>query len=91
MRDIILAHYPDIETELMDQVLDAFFYVREYFELKKKPSTSELLDWIGALKLSGIPTDKLRDDLPLLSFLIKKDEDLETVKGSTGGLRGGLR
>lgn len=91
MRDIILAHYPDIETELMDQVLDAFFYVREYFELKKKPSTSELLDWIGALKLSGIPTDKLRSDLPLLSFLIKKDEDLETVKQSTGGLRGGLR
>ena len=91
MRDIILAHYPDIETELMDQVLDAFFYVREYFELKKKPSTSEVLDWIGALKLSGIPTDKLRSDLPLLSFLIKKDEDLETVKQSTGGLRGGLR
>ena len=82
MRDIILAHYPDIETELMDQVLDAFFYVREYFELKKKPSTSEVLDWIGALKLSGIPTDKLRSDLPLLSFLIKKDEDLETVKQS---------
>ena len=91
MRDIILAHYPDIETELMDQVLDAFFYVREYFELKKKPSTSEVLDWIGALKLSGIPTDKLRSDLPLLSFLIKKDEDLETVKQSNGGLRGGLR
>lgn len=91
MRDIILAHYPDIETELMDQVLDRLFYVREYFELKKKPSTSEVLDWIGALKLSGIPTDKLRSDLPLLSFLIKKDEDLETVKQSNGGLRGGLR
>lgn len=65
--------------------------MREYFELKKKPSTSEVLDWIGALKLSGIPTDKLRSDLPLLSFLIKKDEDLETVKQSNGGLRGGLR
>ena len=50
-----------------------------------------MLDWIGALKLSGIPTDKLRSDLPLLSFLIKKDEDLETVKQSNGGLRGGLR
>ena len=50
-----------------------------------------MLDWIGALKLSGMPTDKLRSDLPLLSFLIKKDEDLETVKQSTGGLRGGLR
>ena len=83
MRDIVLAHYPDIEDELMNQVLDAFFYVREYFELKKKP--------IGALKQSGIPTDNLRSDLPLLSFLVKKDEDLAEVKQSTGGLRGGLR
>ena len=87
IRDIILAHYPDIEDELINQVLDAFFYVREYFDLKKKPSTSELLDWIGALKLSGIPTDDLRSDLPLLSFLVKKDEDLEEVKQAAGGLR----
>ena len=87
MRDIILAHYPDIEAHLIEQVLDAFFYVREYFELKKKPGTSELLDWISALKLSGIETGRLRQDLPLLSFLIKKDEDMDTVKKSTGGLR----
>ena len=65
----------------MEQALDAFFYVREYFELKKKPSTSELLDWIGALRLSAgcRRTDSGRD-LPLLSFLIKKDEDLEDGK-----------
>ena len=87
MRDIILAHYPGIETSLIEQVLDAFFYVREYFELKKNPGTSELLDWISALKLSGIETDRLRQELPLLSFLIKKDEDMDTVKKSTGGLR----
>lgn len=87
MRDIILAHYPDIAETLMDQVLDAFFYVREYFELKKKPSTSELLDWISALQLSGLSTDDLRQELPLISFLLKKDEDLEAVKKSLGGLR----
>lgn len=87
MRNIMLAHYPDIENELVEQALDAFFYVREFFELKKKPSTSELLDWISALRLSGLPVDHLRQDLPLLSFLIKKDEDLELVKESAGGLR----
>ncbi len=87
MRDIILAHYPDIESDLIEQVLDAFFYLREYFDLKKKPATSELLDWISALKLSGMQTDRLRQTLPLLSFLIKKDEDMDTVKKSTGGLR----
>ena len=87
MRQIVLAHYPDIEEQLMEQAMDSFFYVREYFELKKKPSTSELLDWINALQLSGIPTENLRRDLPLLSFLIKKDEDRETVKNPYGGLR----
>lgn len=88
MRRIVLAHYPDIEEELMEQAVDAFYYVREYFELRKKPSTSELLDWIRALKISGLSTENLRDKLPLMSFLLKKDEDRETVKGSTGGLRG---
>jgi len=88
MTDIIHAHYPDIEEQLLEQVLDAFFYIREYYDLKKKPSTSELLDWISALKLSGLPTNNLRRDLPLLSFLLKKDEDREEVKGSGfGGLR----
>lgn len=86
MRRIVLAHYPDIEEKLVEQVLNAFFYVREYFELKKKPSTSELLDWISALKLSGLSTDNLRNELPLIGFLLKKDEDREAVKGF-GGLR----
>ena len=88
MQKIVRAHYPDIEDKLMEQVLDAFFYVREYYELRKKPSTSELLDWINALQLSGLPTDRLRQDLPLASFLLKKDEDMEEVKkGGFGGLR----
>ncbi len=88
MQKIVRAHYPDIEDKLMEQVLDAFFYVREYYELRKKPSTSELLDWINALQLSGLPTDRLRQDLPLASFLLKKDEDMDEVKkGGFGGLR----
>lgn len=87
MREIVLAHYPDIEDSLISQVLDAFFYVREYFDLKKKPSTSELLDWIKALRLSGLPTDRLRQDMPLAGFLLKKDEDLEQFRNTYGGLR----
>lgn len=87
MHDIILAHYPDIETDLAEQVIDTFFYVRDYFELKKKPSTSELLDWISALRLSGIPLDDIRQDLPLMNFILKKDEDMKTVRKTSGGLR----
>ena len=86
MRQIVLAHYPYLEDELIEQVLDAFFYVRDFFDLKKKPGTSELLDWISALRLSGIPTDRLRQDLPLAGFLVKKDEDLASVRQS--GFRG---
>ncbi|MBQ1406523.1 MAG: MoxR family ATPase [Eubacterium sp.] len=84
MRKIVLSHYPNIEDELMDQVLDAFFFVRQKDELKKKPSTSELLDWIKALTLSGLPTNRLRQDMPLAGFLVKKDEDLEIVKKGYG-------
>lgn len=87
MKEIVLAHYPDIEEILMEQAIDAFFYVRDYFELKKKPSTSELLDWIRALQISGVDTRSLRMEMPLVSFLVKKDEDLEEVKKAFGGLR----
>ncbi|MBQ8151230.1 MAG: MoxR family ATPase, partial [Firmicutes bacterium] len=87
MAEIVRAHYPDIESELLEQALDAFFYVRRDDDLKKKPSTSELLDWIEALRLSGLPTDRLRQDLPLAGFLVKKDEDLASVKTTSRGLR----
>jgi MoxR-like ATPase len=87
MRRIVLAHYPDIEERLLDQVLDAFFYIRQDDDLKKKPSTSELLDWITALELSGLPTDDLRMELPLAGFLVKKDEDLDIMQKNRGGLR----
>ena len=44
------------------------------------PSTSELIDWINALQIGGIPTDRLRQELPFIGVVVKKDEDLETVR-----------
>ena len=86
MTRIIKVHYPDIEDKLTEQVLDAFFDIRANDKLKKKPSTSELLDWINALMLSGVSTDNLKMDTPLAGFLVKKDEDLEEVTKFSGGL-----
>lgn len=86
MKKIVAVHYPDIEEKMVDQVLDAFYYVRQDDDLKKKPGTAELLDWIKALMLSGLSTDRLRQELPLAGFLVKKDEDLERLKGTKGGL-----
>ena len=48
--------------------------------MRKKPSTSELVDWIQALLIGGIDPEKIRKELPLLGVLVKKDEDLALIK-----------
>ena len=53
MRQIIAVHHPHLDAKLLDQVLIKFYWLREQSELRKKPSTSELIDWISALLLSG--------------------------------------
>ena len=59
MERIIKAHYPDLEQKLIDGVLEAFYKIRDIRGLQKKPSTSEVLDWIQALSIGGIPVKKL--------------------------------
>jgi MoxR-like ATPase len=54
MEEIIKVHYGDIEKKLLNQALESFYTIREMKELQKKPSTSELLDWLQALMISGI-------------------------------------
>ena len=60
--------------------LDTFYWIRSIKDVRKKPSTSELIDWIRALTISGIDPEHLREQLPFLGVLLKKDEDLEAVK-----------
>ena len=59
MRRIVKVHYPQLEQHLMDQAIAAFYWVRSLPSLQKKPSTSELIDWIRALTYSGIPMDQI--------------------------------
>ena len=80
MEEIVRTHYPDVEDKLLKDAMEAFYWIRSMKDIRKKPSTSELIDWINALQIGGIPTDKLRSELPFIGVVVKKDEDLETVK-----------
>ncbi len=79
MRQIIGVHHPDLDQILLGQALEMFYNLRAMSDLQKKPSTSELLDWVQALALGGIKPSQIATAIPLLGVLIKKDQDFETV------------
>lgn len=79
MEEIVHAHYPNLQEELLDQALEQFYRLRQRSDLQKKPSTSELLDWVQALSIGGIDPKALRDALPFAGVLLKKTEDLDAV------------
>jgi len=79
MQEICNLHYPDLKKNLLDQCLNHFYKLRAITRLRKMPSTSELLDWIGVLLKSGITLDELKKGVPFLGVLIKKEQDLELV------------
>ena len=79
LESIIQVHYPDIDEALVQASLLKFMALRDVPGLRKRPSTSELLDWIGALIRGGISPDHLAKELPFLGTLIKKEEDLAVV------------
>jgi len=85
MERIVKVHYPDIETKLMKEAIKRFYWIREMDGLRKKPSTSELIDWIKALSLGGISTDKISSEIPFLGTILKNELDTDRfVKMSQG-------
>ncbi|MDA0704291.1 MAG: MoxR family ATPase [Proteobacteria bacterium] len=86
MAAIVQVHYPDIKKLLLREALGAFYEVREVPGLKKKPSTSELLDWIKLLVAEDIPPEALRakevkDFLPPLhGALVKNEQDVHQLE-----------
>ena len=79
MGEIIRAHYPNIEDDLTEQVLRAFYRIRAISGIQKQPSTSELLDWIQALRITGVSLQSIEKEVPFAGVLLKKNEDLETL------------
>jgi len=80
MRKIVAVHHPHLEAKLLDQVLIKFYWLREQQELRKKPSTSELVDWISALLKSGVTQDQIEAHIPFLGALLKKEQDVEALQ-----------
>ncbi|MCP5158315.1 MAG: MoxR family ATPase [Gammaproteobacteria bacterium] len=81
MEQIVQVHYPDLKKRLLSEALEAFFEIREVPGLKKRPSTSELLDWIKLLVAEDIPPEALRGDQrklipPLYGALLKNEQDV---------------
>ena len=75
MEEIVRVHHPDVEKELLDQVLVRFYWLRDLPDLRKRPSTSELIDWIAALRRAGIDADAIESELPFLGVLLKRESD----------------
>jgi len=80
MAEIVKTHYPEVEEHLLQNAMEVFYAIRSMRDIRKKPSTSELIDWINALQLGGISADTLKTALPFVGVVVKKDEDLETVR-----------
>ena len=82
MEKIVQAHYPDLKQDLAREALNIFFQIRDVPGLKKKPATSELLDWLKLLMVEDLPLDVLRSRdthvviPPLHGALLKNEQDV---------------
>ena len=75
MEEIVRVHFADIKDNLLSAAIKAFYKLREVEGFRKKPSTSELLDWIQALIIGGIAPEKVSKQIPFLGTLLKKESD----------------
>ena len=82
MQQIVNVHFPNIQRDLVREALNIFYEIREVPGLKKKPSTSELLDWLKLLLAEDVPPDTLRSTdrraiiPPMHGALLKNEQDV---------------
>lgn len=80
MKEIVNVHFPNIENTLMNEALLKFYWLRDQPEVRKKPSTSELIDWLAALGRAGLSREDLKGNFPFLGVLLKKEADLVGIE-----------
>lgn len=86
LTEIVGVHFPNIQQQLLSTALEVFFELRELPNLKKKPSTSELLDWLKLLLAEDIPVEVLQDKqqkgglMPMFGALLKNEQDVALVE-----------
>ena len=79
MKQIVRVHHPDLEEKVLDRALEVFFELRSVPRLRKRPSTSELIDWIAALRRAGVDLGRIGGGIPFLGALLKTEQDHETA------------
>jgi len=94
MEEIVRVHFPDIKNNLLREAMKTFYSLREIDEFRKKPSTSELIDWLRALIAGGIPHENIAKEVPFIGTLLKKETDYDYFlsnymarEGDTFGIR----
>ncbi len=85
MTRIVKVHHPDLAESLLEQAVATFYQIRGMQRLRKRPSTSELVDWIAVLKHAGISSVQLDGNLPFLGTILKKEQDLVAYADQVAG------
>ena len=80
MEEILRVHFDKLDQKLISQALVAFYWLRDLRGIEKKPSTSELVDWLRAMIAGGIDPDDISREMPFAGVLLKKDKDLQTLQ-----------
>ncbi len=88
MERIVHVHVPDLDKRLLDLAIQAFYWLRDVPGLQKKPSTSELIDWVQALARGGVDPQEIAARLPFMGVLLKKDHDVDVAQRALAGGRG---
>jgi MoxR-like ATPase len=79
MARIVRVHHPDLEDRVLDQALEVFYGLRATAKLRKRPTTSELIDWICALRKAGVDLGRVGGGIPFLGTLLKTEQDVELM------------
>jgi MoxR-like ATPase len=89
MAKIVDVHFPDISRELMEHAIKAFYRIRDFKGLEKKPATRELINWIRALRADRDfkAKDLVKGDIPYLGVLFKKSQDYAIARNAVSRMR----
>lgn len=84
MEQIVRVHFEHLDETLLNQAMAAFYWLRSLSGIEKKPSTSELVDWLRALAVGGVDPERIMREIPFAGVLLKKDKDLNTLQKQIG-------
>jgi len=80
MSEIVRVHYADLDKKLIEKAMEVFYWIRSFDDLQKKPSTSELLDWLQALVIGGGEPSEIKEgSIPFTGVLLKKNQDIDNL------------